>query len=191
VADEVGARSLAFPLLGAGAHGWPRQVTIEAAVDTALETPTRIEQVRLVVPDRAGYERARAAVLLRCPPPVMGGTIGELFEREPVQFGLRGDPYLWRELRSRFATTALPGDWFELRRLLVDAIADVLEEPLSSRESVGWHDGTAAVHVPAFDPGRGMSAGSVHVPWWSHTAIPLILDRFQARRRPDDSPTDG
>jgi O-acetyl-ADP-ribose deacetylase (regulator of RNase III) len=187
VADEIGARSLAFPLLGAGAHGWPRQVTIEAAVDAALDTPTRVEQVRLVVPDRAGYERARAAVLLRCPPPVTGGTIGELFERAPVQFGLRGDPYLWRELRARFATTALPADWFELRRLLVDAIAEVLEEPLSSRESVGWHDGAAAVHVPAFDPGHGMSAGSVHGPWWSHTGIPLLLDRFEARRRPEAS----
>lgn len=187
-ADEIGARSVAFPLLGAGAHGWPRHVTIEAAIDTALASASRVEQVRLVVPDRAGYEQTRAALLLRCPPPVSAGTVGELFEREPVQFGLRGDPYLWRELRSRFAVTALPADWFELRRLLVDAATEVLGEPLATMESAGWYDSSAVVHVAAFDPGHGMSAGSVHVPWWSHTGIPLILDRFEARRRPDASP---
>jgi O-acetyl-ADP-ribose deacetylase (regulator of RNase III) len=187
VADEVGAGSIAFPLLGAGAHGWPRPVTIEAAIDAALDTSTRLEQVRLVAPDRAGYEQVRAALLLWCPPPVAEGTVGELFERAPVQFGLRGDAYLWRELRARFAATALPAGWFELRRLLVGAVAEVLDEPFAARESVGWHDSAAAVHVAAFDPGHGLSAGSVHVPWWSHTGIPLLLDRFEARRRPDES----
>ena len=34
--------------------------------------------------------------------------VGELFENEPKQWGLRGDQYLWRELRIKLATVELP-----------------------------------------------------------------------------------
>ena len=187
VADEVGARSIAFPLIGAGAHGWPKQAAIEAGVDTILATPSRVEQVRLVVPDEGGYRQTRAAVLLRCPPRVARGTVGALFDREPVQFGLRGDAYLWRELRAQFANTTLPSDWYELRQLIADAIGGIVGGFVVSGDSIGWYDDTAAVYVPAFDPGHGMSAGAVQVPWWSHTGIPILLDRFQSRCRPEDA----
>ncbi len=113
------------------------------------------------------------------------GTVGALFDREPVQFSLRGDAYLWRELRAQFATTPLPSDWYELRHLLEDGVGRVVGDLLVSRESLGWHDAAAAVYVPAFDPGHGMSAGVVHLPWWSHTGIPILLDRFQAQRCPE------
>lgn len=187
VADEIGARSIAFPLIGAGAHGWPRQAAIEAAIHTILATPSRVEQVRLIVSDEGGHRQTRAAVLLRCPPLAARGTVGVLFDREPAQFSLRGDAYLWRELRAQFATTTLPSDWYELRQLITDAVGEILGDPLGSRESSGWYDDTAAVYVPAFDPGHGMSAGAVHVPWWSHTGIPILLDRFEAQRRPEDA----
>ena len=191
VADEIGARSIAFPLVGAGGHGWPRQAAIEAAIDGILATPSRVEQVRLVVPDEAGYRQARAALLLRCPPRVAPRTVGALFDREPVQFGLRGDAYLWRELRAQFVTTPLPSEWYELRQLIAHAVGKILGDPLESRESIGWHDDTAAVYVPAYDPGHGMSAGAVHVPWWSHTGIPILLDRFEAQRQPEDTSAAG
>jgi hypothetical protein len=115
------------------------------------------------------------------------GTVGALFDREPVQFSLRGDAYLWRHLRAQFASTPLPSEWYELRQLLEGGVANVVGNLLESKESLGWHDEAAAVYVPAFDPGHGMSAGSVHLPWWSHTGIPILLDRFQAQRSPDDT----
>ena len=34
--------------------------------------------------------------------------IGELFLEEPPHWGLRGDPYLWREMRDHFAKVTLP-----------------------------------------------------------------------------------
>ena len=114
------------------------------------------------------------------PAPAEQGTIGALFEREPVQFSLRGDAHLWRELRARFAATPLPANWHDLRSLLEDAIDKTIGAHPASRESAAWRDADSEIYVPAFDPGHGMSAGKVHLPWWSHTAIPILLDRFQA-----------
>ncbi|GAA1853745.1 macro domain-containing protein [Asanoa iriomotensis] len=172
VADELGARSVAFPLISAGVFGWPRADAIAVAVGTLAAAQTRVEDVRLVAVDEGTYQQIRAALLVTSPPPVGAGTVGSLFEREPVQFGLRGDAYLWRELRARFADTPLPDDWFGLRKLLTDAIEQVVGEPLT---------GDAAVYVPRFDPGHGMSAGAVQLPWWARTGLPILLDRYAAR----------
>jgi len=56
VADELGARSVAFPLVSAGIYGWPKDDAIDAAVDTLRDTPTDVEDARLVAFDAATYE---------------------------------------------------------------------------------------------------------------------------------------
>ena len=58
VADEVGARSVAFPLLSAGAYGWPLEDAAAAAVEAVKGATTAVEDVRLV----AFGARARAAL---------------------------------------------------------------------------------------------------------------------------------
>ena len=55
VADELAARSIAFPLISAGIFGWPKDDAIAAAVETLRDTPTRVEQAWLVAFDRATY----------------------------------------------------------------------------------------------------------------------------------------
>ena len=40
VADELGARTVAFPLVSAGIYGWPKDDAIAAAIDTLRATPT-------------------------------------------------------------------------------------------------------------------------------------------------------
>ena len=62
VADELGARSVAFPLVSAGIYGWPKDDAIAAAVDTLASTTTRVQESRLVAFDRATYEAIRAVV---------------------------------------------------------------------------------------------------------------------------------
>ena len=60
VADELGARSVAFPLVSAGVYGWPRQDAIAAAVDTLRATPTSVESAVLVAFGRSTYDEIAA-----------------------------------------------------------------------------------------------------------------------------------
>ena len=56
VADELGARTVAFPLVSAGIYGWPKDDAVAAAVETLRSTPTRVEEARLVAFDAATYD---------------------------------------------------------------------------------------------------------------------------------------
>ena len=58
VADELGARSVAFPLVSAGVYGWPREDAIRAAVDTLRLTSasTSVEEGRIVAFSRSTYD---------------------------------------------------------------------------------------------------------------------------------------
>jgi O-acetyl-ADP-ribose deacetylase (regulator of RNase III) len=62
VADELGARTVAFPLVSAGIYGWPRDDAICCAVDTLRGTPTRVAEARLVAYGPAAYDEIRAVV---------------------------------------------------------------------------------------------------------------------------------
>jgi O-acetyl-ADP-ribose deacetylase (regulator of RNase III) len=62
VADELGARSVAFPLVSAGIYGWPKGDAIAAAVETLRGTDTRVEEARLVAFDVATYDAIKAAL---------------------------------------------------------------------------------------------------------------------------------
>ncbi|WP_436699124.1 O-acetyl-ADP-ribose deacetylase [Nocardioides sp. BYT-33-1] len=56
VADELGARSVAFPLVSAGVYGWPKEDAVDAALETLRATPTDVELARLVAFGRAAYD---------------------------------------------------------------------------------------------------------------------------------------
>ncbi len=59
VADELGARSVAFPAISTGIYGYPAEEAATIAVDTVRSTPTSVELVELVAFDdrtRALYE---------------------------------------------------------------------------------------------------------------------------------------
>ncbi len=62
VADELGARSVAFPLVSAGIYGWPRDDAIDAAVGTLRSTPTQVEEARLVAFGPEVYDALVTAV---------------------------------------------------------------------------------------------------------------------------------
>lgn len=61
VADELGARSIAFPLISAGVYGWPKPDAIAAAVETIRGSGTKVEEARLVAFDEATFEQLHAA----------------------------------------------------------------------------------------------------------------------------------
>lgn len=49
VADELGARSVAFPAVSAGVYRWPVDDAARIAVGTVRETPTAVDLVRFVL----------------------------------------------------------------------------------------------------------------------------------------------
>jgi O-acetyl-ADP-ribose deacetylase (regulator of RNase III) len=55
VADELSARSVAFPLVSAGIYGWPKDDAIAVAVETLRATPCAVEEARIVAFDGATY----------------------------------------------------------------------------------------------------------------------------------------
>ena len=59
VADELGARSVAFPLVSAGIYGWPKDDAVDAALETLRATPTEVEVARIVAFGRSSYELVR------------------------------------------------------------------------------------------------------------------------------------
>jgi O-acetyl-ADP-ribose deacetylase (regulator of RNase III) len=57
VADELGVRTIAFPLISAGIYGWPLHDAIDAAVESISAAATAVEEVRLVVLDNGVYRQ--------------------------------------------------------------------------------------------------------------------------------------
>ena len=64
VAEEIGARSVAFPAISTGVYGYPAEEAATVAVGTIRATATSVELVRLVAFDGATlrlYERSLSA----------------------------------------------------------------------------------------------------------------------------------
>ena len=56
VADELGARSVAFPIISAGIYGWPQHDAIAVAIEAIAAADTRVDDVRLVCFGQGVYE---------------------------------------------------------------------------------------------------------------------------------------
>jgi O-acetyl-ADP-ribose deacetylase (regulator of RNase III) len=67
VADELGARTVAFPLVSAGVFRWPKEDAVAAAVETLTSTRTQVVEARLVAFDPATYDLLAAAVSRETP----------------------------------------------------------------------------------------------------------------------------
>ncbi|MEV0178835.1 O-acetyl-ADP-ribose deacetylase [Streptomyces sp. NPDC050625] len=56
VADELGARTVAFPAISTGVYRWPMDDAARIAVEAVRDTPTDVEEVRFVLFDDRAYE---------------------------------------------------------------------------------------------------------------------------------------
>ncbi len=62
VADELGATTLAFPLISAGVYAWPLEDAAAAAVETLRSATTQVREVRLMAFGAAAYDALTAAL---------------------------------------------------------------------------------------------------------------------------------
>ncbi|MFG2770944.1 O-acetyl-ADP-ribose deacetylase [Streptomyces sp. NPDC048350] len=63
VADELDARTVAFPAISTGIYGWPMDDGARIAVETVRAAATAVEEVRFVLFDATAYAAFKSAVL--------------------------------------------------------------------------------------------------------------------------------
>lgn len=101
--------------------------------------------------------------------------VSEIFAERPKRWGLRGDPFLWARLETRFETISAPYPPEELRR----EITQELERLFGKAPSAG-----EICFVPEFAKKRvGMSTGGISADFWLDTAIPLLVERLERLNR--------
>ncbi|MBE7532742.1 MAG: hypothetical protein HS099_23810 [Ardenticatenaceae bacterium] len=98
-------------------------------------------------------------------------TIADLFVEEPMQWGVRGDPHLWRAMRNYFTAVPLPTHLAELEEKIAQAFLVLSGQPLSTPEMF---------YVARFAHG-GMSSGYISPSFWRERALPLLRDRYSAQ----------
>lgn len=62
VADELGARTVAFPAISTGVYGYPVEEAAPVAIAAVLGAETKVEEVRFVLFDVRAYEAFRASL---------------------------------------------------------------------------------------------------------------------------------
>jgi hypothetical protein len=97
-------------------------------------------------------------------------SLPELFHEKPIQWGLRGDPYLWQEMAEHLVHTPWPASETALTRLLTQLF--------EQRAGISL-DNPQPVHLPRHAHG-GMSSGMVSSAFWRERAIPLLVERYRA-----------
>ncbi|HEY9402915.1 MAG TPA: hypothetical protein VIQ24_09485 [Pyrinomonadaceae bacterium] len=102
-------------------------------------------------------------------------AVAALFLDEPHRWGLRGDPYLWREMRSYLEDVVCPD--------APESLASVIEEAFEELTGFQlYHDDP--IYVEKYSHG-GMSSGYVNPRFWRETALPLLQRRLAAQRSLD------
>nr|WP_325249742.1 hypothetical protein [Amylibacter sp.] len=95
-------------------------------------------------------------------------TIGDLMRETPKGWGLRGDPFLWEQLRTELNEIKLPRSRSELALKLEQLFGKVTERSLALESEFV---------MPEHAHG-GMSSGMISCLFWRETAFPLILNKF-------------
>ena len=98
-----------------------------------------------------------------------------IFDPEPTQWGLRGDPFLWRLLKERYQTVELSYSPRVLREEILRIFADLTGE-LPKPGKQYYVKQFTKTHV-------GMSTGWVSGDFWQATAIPLLMERLEQANR--------
>lgn len=62
VADEVGAKTVAFPAISTGVYGYPLEEAAPVAISAVRRATARVVEVRFVLFDREAYEAFEAAM---------------------------------------------------------------------------------------------------------------------------------
>lgn len=103
-------------------------------------------------------------------------TLSNLFGDEPLTYGLRGDPGLWKELEKKYLNykwTTENQIFEELKGEIEKILESSIEEP-------------KMIFVKRFSKG-GMSSGKVSTGFWLRVGIPLIIGRYKKLKKAENN----
>lgn len=86
-ASDVGAQSLALPILGAGFNGWPLEVSVKAALEALRSLPPQLSEVTLVAGDESRAEAVEMGLSEAVPLRLLQG-VGVLHRKGYGQVGI-------------------------------------------------------------------------------------------------------
>lgn len=99
-----------------------------------------------------------------------------LFKPPPDQWGLRGDPFLWRAMARSLSKSPFPTREDQLIALIETTYERLVGSRLPDESSVSDED---SIFVKRYARG-GMSSGQVSPKFWRCSAMPLLCSRFKA-----------
>lgn len=91
-----------------------------------------------------------------------------IFTKEP-EWSLRGDPFLWEEMKSEFKNFSTPVSLTELETLIKTLFKRLTKEEMECGKNI---------FIKRYDNG-GMSTGVVSASHWCNTIFPTLKKRFQ------------
>lgn len=95
--------------------------------------------------------------------------VSAIFEEEPKYWGLRGDPYLWEEMRKEFSTVPITISLEEFEKEFQETFEKLTGSPLASG---------CDIFLSKYAHG-GMSSGQICVEFWIEDALPLLVERLK------------
>ncbi|MCC6074379.1 ankyrin repeat domain-containing protein [Pseudomonas sp. GCM10022188] len=108
-------------------------------------------------------------------------VVADLFDPAPSHWGLRGDLFLWLEMRHALSHTALPATADALAGIVQGAFAAITGAQLVVEQDV---------RVPHLARG-GMSSGMVSGEFWCRQGIPILQQRLEWLRESWRFPAHG
>ncbi|MDN3654512.1 hypothetical protein QWZ08_02675 [Ferruginibacter paludis] len=94
--------------------------------------------------------------------------VARYFDPEPIQWGLRGDPHLWRDMKQKTESANIPTTANELEKLLHKLFKNLVGEPPQKGKFI---------HVEKYET-IGMSRGMICSDFWLDKGFSLIIQRY-------------
>jgi hypothetical protein len=99
-------------------------------------------------------------------------TLLQIFQDEPSRWGLRGDPYLWTEMKSILGDLPYPNTEQDFNVLLEQTFEKLTGTSIRAPHSV---------FVERYSHG-GMSSGHISPQFWAEEGFPMLRERFRQTR---------
>jgi hypothetical protein len=97
-----------------------------------------------------------------------GNSVSKYFDPEPIQWGLRGDRHLWRDMKQKTESTNIPTTANELEKLLHKLFKELVGEAPQKGKFI---------HVKKYET-FGISKGMICSDFWLDKGFSLIIQRY-------------